>query len=107
MGAALRRGLLATRLAAPAGLEIAGRCLPAAGYVIGSDWYDVIPLPGGRTGLIVGDVLGHGPVATAVMAQLRGAARALRVRPGPDQAAARRRPRPVHRRLGRNPHSHL
>jgi hypothetical protein len=77
MTAALQRGLRGTRPVAPAGLEVAGRCLPADGYPIGSDWYDVIPLPGGRTGLIVGDVLGHGPAATATMAQLRGAARAL------------------------------
>lgn len=77
MTAALQRGLLATRPAVPAGLEVAGRCLPAAGSVIGSDWYDVIPLPRGRTGLVVGDVLGHSPAATALMAQLRGAAHAL------------------------------
>ena len=77
MAAALQRGLLAARPAALARLEVAGRSLPAAGSVIGSDWYDVIPLPGGRTGLMVGDVLGHSPAATAVMAQLRGAAHAL------------------------------
>ncbi|HEY2285839.1 MAG TPA: GAF domain-containing SpoIIE family protein phosphatase, partial [Streptosporangiaceae bacterium] len=74
---ALQRGLLAAEPATPAGLELAGRCLPAAGHVIGGDWYDVIPLPGGRTGLVVGDVMGHGPEAAAVMAQLRAAAHAL------------------------------
>ena len=74
---ALRRGLLAAEPAMPSGLEIAGRCLPTAGHVIGGDWYDIIPLPGDRTGLVVGDVMGHGPEAAAVMAQLRAAARAL------------------------------
>jgi len=74
---ALQRGLLGIQPTVPAGLEVAGRCLPADGYQIGSDWYDIIPLARGRTGLIVGDVLGHGPAATAVMAQLRGVARAL------------------------------
>ncbi len=74
---ALQRGLLAAEPAMPSGLELAGRCLPAAGHVIGGDWYDVIPLPGGRTGLVVGDVMGHGPEAAAVMAQLRAAAHAL------------------------------
>jgi hypothetical protein len=74
---ALQRGLLAAEPATPSGLEFAGRCLPAAGHVIGGDWYDVIPLPGGRTGLVVGDVMGHGPEAAAVMAQLRAAAHAL------------------------------
>jgi hypothetical protein len=74
---ALQRGLLAAKPAMPAGLEVAGRCLPTAGHVIGGDWYDIIPLPGGRTGLVVGDVMGHGPEAAAVMAQLRAAAHAL------------------------------
>jgi serine phosphatase RsbU (regulator of sigma subunit) len=74
---ALQRGLLAAEPVMPSGLDIAGRCLPAAGHVIGGDWYDVIPLPGGRTGLVVGDVMGHGPEAAAVMAQLRAAAHAL------------------------------
>jgi hypothetical protein len=74
---ALQRGLLAAEPVMPPGLEIAGRCLPAAGHVIGGDWYDVIPLPGNRTGLVVGDVMGHGPEAAAVMAQLRTAAHAL------------------------------
>jgi hypothetical protein len=74
---ALQRGLLAAKPAMPSGLEIAGRCLPAAGHVIGGDWYDIVPLPGDRTGLVVGDVMGHGPEAAAVMAQLRAAAHAL------------------------------
>jgi len=74
---ALQRGLLAARPAMPSGLEVAGRCLPTAGHVIGGDWYDIIPLPGGRTGLVVGDVMGHGPEAATVMAQLRAAAHAL------------------------------
>jgi len=74
---ALQRGLLAAEPPIPSGLEVAGRCLPAAGHVIGGDWYDIIPLDGNRTGLVVGDVMGHGPEAAAVMAQLRAAAHAL------------------------------
>ena len=74
---ALQRGLLAAEPPVPSGLEIAGRCLPAAGHVIGGDWYDIIPLCGHRTGLVVGDVMGHGPEAAAVMAQLRAAAHVL------------------------------
>jgi hypothetical protein len=74
---ALQRGLLAAEPPVPSGLEIAGRCLPAAGQLIGGDWYDIIPLGGDRTGLVVGDVMGHGPEAAAVMAQLRAAAHAL------------------------------
>ena len=74
---ALQRGLLAAEPPMPSGLEVAGRCLPAAGHAIGGDWYDIIPLDGNRTGLVVGDVMGHGPEAAAVMAQLRAAAHAL------------------------------
>jgi hypothetical protein len=74
---ALQRGLLAADPPRPSGCEVAGRCLPAAGQAIGGDWYDIVPLPRGRTGLIVGDVMGHGPEAAAVMAQLRAAAHAL------------------------------
>jgi len=61
----------------PGRLEIAGRCLPAAGYDVGGDWYDIVPLPGERTGLIVGDVMGHGPRAATVMTRLSTAAYAL------------------------------
>jgi hypothetical protein len=74
---ALQRGLLAARPTVPSGLEVVGRCLPADGCAVGSDWLDIIALPHGRTGLVVGDVMGHGPEATAVMAELRVTARVL------------------------------
>jgi hypothetical protein len=74
---ALQRGLLAAKPPVPSWLEVAGRCLPAAGHLVGGDWYDIVPLPGDRTGIVVGDVMGHGPEAAAVMAQLRAAAHAL------------------------------
>jgi hypothetical protein len=73
----LQHSLLAAEPTVPAGLEVAARCWPASGEIVGGDWYDIIPLPGGRSGLIVGDVMGHGPEAAAVMAQLRAAAHAL------------------------------
>jgi hypothetical protein len=59
------------------GLEIAGRCRPAAGCEVGGDWYDIIGLPGDRVGIIVGDIMGHGTQAAAVMSQLSAAAYAL------------------------------
>lgn len=73
----LQFGLLVAEPEVPPGIEAAARCLPAAGQVIGGDWYDMLALPGGRSGLIVGDVMGHGPGAAAAMAHLRGAAHAL------------------------------
>lgn len=44
---------------------------------IGGDWYDVVALPDGRIGIIVGDCVGRGLAAAAVMGQLRSSARAL------------------------------
>ncbi|BCJ39914.1 histidine kinase [Actinoplanes ianthinogenes] len=44
---------------------------------VGGDWYDTIPLPDGRIGLVVGDCVGHGLQAATVMGQLRSACRAL------------------------------
>ena len=45
--------------------------------MVGGDWHDIVPLPGGRAALIVGDAMGHGPEAAAVMVQLRTAAHTL------------------------------
>jgi PAS domain S-box-containing protein len=44
---------------------------------VGGDWYDTVPLPDGRIGIVVGDCVGHGLKAAAVMGQLRSACRAL------------------------------
>jgi PAS domain S-box-containing protein len=74
---ALQRGLLPGEPRIPAGLEVAHRYLPVGASVLGGDWYDIVPLSGGRAALIVGDAMGHGPEAAAVMVQLRTAARTL------------------------------
>ncbi|MGW4365774.1 SpoIIE family protein phosphatase [Nocardia takedensis] len=56
----------------------AARYEPAVSTMeIGGDWYDVIELPGGRFGVVVGDVVGHGLPAATAMGQLRSATRAL------------------------------
>ena len=73
----LQQSLVAAEPVAPQGIEVAARCLPAAGQIVGGDWYDIFALPDGRCGVIVGDVMGHGPEAAAAMAQLRAAAHAL------------------------------
>ncbi len=46
------------------------------GTQVGGDWYDVIDLGGGRTALVLGDVMGRGVRAAAVMGQLRATVRA-------------------------------
>jgi anti-sigma regulatory factor (Ser/Thr protein kinase)/putative methionine-R-sulfoxide reductase with GAF domain len=72
---ALQRSLLPNGLVGVPGVVTAGRYLPAA-YEVGGDWYDVFELPGGRLGAAIGDVVGHGLKAAALMGQLRTALRA-------------------------------
>jgi serine phosphatase RsbU (regulator of sigma subunit)/anti-sigma regulatory factor (Ser/Thr protein kinase) len=76
---ALQRRLLPAALPSIPGLELASRYLPASGESLGGDWYDAFELGAGQIVLAVGDVVGHGPGAAAVMAQLRTALRAYAV----------------------------
>jgi len=71
----LQRSLLPVLPEVP-GLEIAARYLPSGqGAEVGGDWYDVLALPDGTTGLAVGDVMGHDLSAAAAMGQLSGVLR--------------------------------
>jgi PAS domain S-box-containing protein len=73
----LQRSLLPDKLPRLVGASIAARYKPgAAGVNVGGDWYDAIQLDDGRVGLAMGDVVGHGLGAAALMGQLRHAARA-------------------------------
>ncbi|MEU8723093.1 SpoIIE family protein phosphatase [Streptomyces antimycoticus] len=72
----LQRSLLSQQPRDLDGLEIASRYLPAVSAA-GGDWFDVLPLPDGRVGLVVGDVMGKGIHAAAIMGQLRTATRAF------------------------------
>ncbi len=74
---ALQRGLLPARPRVPDGLEVASVYQPVGDNVVGGDWHDIVSLPGGRAALIVGDAMGHGPEAAAIMVQLRTAAHTL------------------------------
>ncbi|MFC8309030.1 SpoIIE family protein phosphatase [Streptomyces olivaceus] len=59
------------------GMDLAARYVPTGGGLqVGGDWYDMIPLPGGRFALVIGDVQGHDVRAAALMGQLRIALRA-------------------------------
>ncbi|MEW2490132.1 SpoIIE family protein phosphatase [Streptomyces sp. NPDC048411] len=72
MAVTLQRSLLPRGLPEQAALDVAYRYLPAQAGV-GGDWFDVIPLPGARVALVVGDVVGHGLHAAATMGRLRTA----------------------------------
>jgi anti-anti-sigma factor len=91
--ATLQRHLLPQSLPALATVRLAAHYLVASSELAaGGDWFDAIPLDGGGLGLVVGDVVGHGPDAAATMSQLRTvAAQALHTRCGPalDEFARR------------------
>ncbi|MFJ9926660.1 SpoIIE family protein phosphatase [Streptomyces misionensis] len=73
----LQRSLLPQDLEQPDDLRIAATYQPGGTEAaVGGDWYDVITLGGGRTALVIGDVMGRGVRAAAVMGQLRTAVRA-------------------------------
>jgi len=82
----LQRSMLTTQLPAVDGVELAVRYLPGMRQTeISGDWYDVIPLPDGRVGVVIGDVVGRGIEAAATMSQLRTALRAYAIE-GPEPA---------------------
>jgi serine phosphatase RsbU (regulator of sigma subunit)/pSer/pThr/pTyr-binding forkhead associated (FHA) protein len=62
----------------------------AAAEQVGGDYYDFVPLPGGRLAILLGDVAGHGVAAALVMARFGAEARAcLETDPDPAAAVAR------------------
>src|SRR5690606_6504622 len=62
----LQRSMLPQRLPAIPRLEIAAHCQPSARA--GGDYYDFFKLPGGKWGLLIADVCGHGAPAAVLMA---------------------------------------
>jgi serine phosphatase RsbU (regulator of sigma subunit)/anti-sigma regulatory factor (Ser/Thr protein kinase) len=76
----LQRSLLPGSLPAVPGAALAVRYLAAGeGLEAGGDWYEAIALPRGRIGLGIGDVVGRGVRAAAIMGQLRSALRAFAI----------------------------
>ncbi|MEU0401923.1 SpoIIE family protein phosphatase [Streptomyces sp. NPDC006197] len=76
--AVLQRSMLPQHITPPPGIEVAHRYLPASDVnEVGGDWYDVIALEDGRAVLVIGDVMGHGIGAAAVMGRLSASVRAL------------------------------
>ncbi|WP_427153082.1 ATP-binding SpoIIE family protein phosphatase [Streptomyces sp. TRM70308] len=74
----LQRSLLPRGTPTTPGLAVDTCYAPAADPGgVGGDWFDVVGLPGGRTALVVGDVMSHGLAAAATMGRLRAVARTL------------------------------
>jgi PAS domain S-box-containing protein len=73
----LQRSLLPEHLPQLPGLDVAADYRPAAAEAeVGGDWFDVIPIPGGDAGLVMGDVAGKGLAAASMVGRLRSALRA-------------------------------
>ncbi|GGJ80975.1 magnesium or manganese-dependent protein phosphatase [Streptomyces camponoticapitis] len=74
----LQRSMMPTLGPDIPGMSVAARYVPTGGGLqVGGDWYDMIPLPGGRkVALVIGDVQGHDVRAAGLMGQLRIALRA-------------------------------
>lgn len=76
----LQRSLLPAAPPRLADLDIASAYLPGEqGARVGGDWFDVIALSADRVALVIGDVMGRGIDAAAVMGQLRAAIQAYAV----------------------------
>jgi anti-sigma regulatory factor (Ser/Thr protein kinase)/putative methionine-R-sulfoxide reductase with GAF domain len=93
LATALQASLFPSPLPELPGLRFSARYLPAASEAVGGDWYDVFELAGGTIGVAIGDVVGKGFKAAALMGQLRAGLRAY--------ALDRRPPAEVVRRLNR------
>jgi PAS domain-containing protein len=87
----LQRALLPRGPLAAPGITIATRYQAAtSGMEIGGDFYDVLPLGGGRVALVIGDVQGHNLFAASLMGRLRTAVHAYaREGHGPAEVMAR------------------
>lgn len=87
----LQRSLLPRATPNTPGLDVLTHYTPSLDPSgVGGDWFDVVALPGGRTALVVGDVMGHGVPAAATMGRLRTVGRTLlALDTAPDRVLAR------------------
>jgi hypothetical protein len=78
MAFTLQRELLPLGIVSTANVEICNRYKPADTQAgVGGDWFDTIPLGGSRIALTIGDVVGHGVRAAAMMGKVRAAVQTL------------------------------
>src|ERR1700678_2247693 len=72
---AIQQALLPKASPLVPGFAISG--LSIAAHAVGGDWYDFIPFPDGRWGLVLADVSGKGTAAALLMSATRGMLRSL------------------------------
>jgi phosphoserine phosphatase RsbU/P len=88
MGRRIQQSFLPRHLPRIAGYDLAAWWRPAES--VSGDYYDVIPLPDGRLGLIVADVSGHGVGPSLLMASVRAMIHVLaRMSSDPSQIVSR------------------
>ncbi|HTC36888.1 MAG TPA: SpoIIE family protein phosphatase [Bryobacteraceae bacterium] len=73
--AEIQRGLLPVQAPDVAGVDLAG--YNAACHTVGGDYYDFLPYPDGRVGILVGDVAGKGMPAALLMSSLQARVQVL------------------------------
>ncbi len=73
--AQIQKGLLPSKAPEMAGMDIAGRT--EACRTVGGDYYDFLPFPDGRVGMLVGDVAGKGLSASLLMSSLQARVQVL------------------------------
>ncbi len=76
------------------GMEFSGICIPARG--VSGDYYDVIPLSGGRTGIAIADISGKGMSAAILMSNLQAVLRTLAASDVPPEVIGSRLNRHLH-----------
>ena len=86
----MQRALLPGDLPVVPGWDLAAYYSPAGEQEAGGDFYDVIPVPGGRMAAVLGDVMGRGVQAAAAMARVRSTIRAYAL-DDPDPVSVFRR----------------
>ena len=83
----LQRGLVPKRLPKVSGIDLAASYdVAGLSAQVGGDWYDAFAMPGGRLGIVVGDVTGRGIRAASAMGQLRTLTRAFALAQGGRRA---------------------
>ncbi len=79
----LQRGLVPNSLPEVSGIDLAASYdVAGISAQVGGDWYDAFAMPGGRLGIVVGDVTGRGIRAASAMGQLRTLTRAFALAQG-------------------------